>query len=177
MLKKTYKTAQIILLLLLVIAPIQGLHAGQSSSNYDMKNPHQNIEGVEGVMSGGQPSKADLKELQENAYTTVINLRGVGEFSGFDEQSEVTALGMDYISIPISSPGDMHLENILMLDAAIKEAEGDVFIHCASGNRVGAMLALRAYEVENITSDQAMSLGIAAGMTGLQNTVKNMMVE
>jgi rhodanese-related sulfurtransferase len=50
--------------------------------------------------------------------------------------------------------------------------DGKVLLHCASGNRVGAMLALRARWLQGKSADEAMAIGKASGMTGLAADVK-----
>jgi protein tyrosine phosphatase (PTP) superfamily phosphohydrolase (DUF442 family) len=47
-----------------------------------------------------------------------------------------------------------------------------VLIHCSSGNRAGALLALRA-KLDGADNESALALGVAAGATRLQDTVKN----
>ena len=112
--------------------------------------------------------------FKDNGYSTIINLRAEGEFDEFDEQHLVEDMGMDYISLPIAGGEDFTMENILKLDAALKNAEGKVVLHCGSGNRVGAILALKAYHVDGMSEDEAMALGIAAGMTNLAPAIRGL---
>ena len=41
-----------------------------------------------------------------------------------------------------------------------------------SGNRAGAMLALRAFYVQEKNLDESMQIGLAAGLTNLQGAVR-----
>ena len=45
-------------------------------------------------------------------------------------------------------------------------------IHSADGERVGAIFALMAYFVDDATVDDAMAIGMAAGMGSLEATVR-----
>lgn len=152
----------------------QEMHEGMQHGEhhvFDMKNPRH---AVERLLTGGQPSKSDFEHLRDNGYTTIINMRGEGEFDGFNEPELVEEMGMSYISIPIASSDDMSMENILKLDSALKAADGRVLLHCGSGNRAGAMIALKAFRLEGMSEDEAMALGIAAGMTSLEPTVREL---
>jgi protein tyrosine phosphatase (PTP) superfamily phosphohydrolase (DUF442 family) len=61
----------------------------------------------------------------------------------------------------------------MKFDQLLKDsAKEDVLVHCASGNRVGAMLALRARWIEGKSAEEALAIGKAAGMTGMTDAVK-----
>jgi hypothetical protein len=45
-------------------------------------------------------------------------------------------------------------------------------VHCASGNRVGALLALRANRLEGASPEDALELGLDAGLTRLEPAVR-----
>jgi uncharacterized protein (TIGR01244 family) len=137
----------------------------------DMKNPRH---AAGGVTTGGQPSESDFEHFKENGYSTIINLRGEAEFDGFNEVELVETLGMEYISIPIVSEADFNIENIIKLDHALKAADGKVLLHCGSGNRAGAILALKAFHVDGMSVDDAMALGLATGMTSLETAVRDL---
>ncbi len=126
----------------------------------------------ENIVTGGQPSQADLALLKEEGVTTVINLRPSYEFDKFDEASAVESLGMKYVSIPVGSAKDISEDNASKLDAAIKDADGTVFVHCKSGNRVGALFSLRAYFVDGKSAEESLTLGKNAGLTSLQKKVE-----
>jgi protein tyrosine phosphatase (PTP) superfamily phosphohydrolase (DUF442 family) len=76
--------------------------------------------------------------------------------------------------MPIASADDINFSNAAKLDQLIKSYEGPVLVHCASSNRVGALLALADYE-SNGNKDMALAKGKAAGMTGLEGRVKEVL--
>ena len=127
----------------------------------------------EHLTTAGQPSANDLERLKAAGYTTVINLQGLGE-NALDEAALATTLGIRYIALPIADANDLTVENAFRLDAALKLADGPTFMHCASGNRVGALMALRAYHVLNMSPADAMAVGKAAGMTKLTPVVSDL---
>lgn len=132
---------------------------------------------TDALMTGGQPSLADLAVLKERGITTVINLRGLNEKLGFDESAELEKLGMAYVQIPMSSAKDLTKENASKLDAALKDIKGTALIHCASGNRVGALLALREFQINGKSAEESMAFGTKSGMTGLAPEVKKLLVK
>lgn len=149
----------------------------------DMKNPKW-LEAM--LTTGGQPSQRDLHTLKEAGYTTVINLRLADERTrveepvseenfNYDEPALTRSLGMDYVSLPIAGAGGLSRENAERLAAVLEEADGPVLLHCASGNRVGGLLALIAFYVDNKPADEAMAIGLAAGMTGYADFVERLL--
>ncbi|SFD59280.1 fused DSP-PTPase phosphatase/NAD kinase-like protein [Pseudoalteromonas denitrificans] len=127
---------------------------------------------TERFIVGGQPSLKDLSVLSENGVTTIINLRAQNEFIEFDEQAKTKALGMTYISIPIAGAVDLTTENVTKFSKIINQNNNKTFVHCASGNRVGAMFALDAYLNKRNTLDEAISIGKKAGLTRLETKVR-----
>ncbi len=126
---------------------------------------------TEQFIVGGQPTEADLKALAHNGIKTVINLRGKGEFSEFAEKEKVEALGMNYIAIPIDGAAGVNKENLVLFSAAI-ENKSKTFVHCASGNRVGAMFALDAYYNDHANIEEAVNVGKKSGLRSLESKVR-----
>lgn len=123
-----------------------------------------------GLHTGGQPSPEDLARLQAQGVRAVIDLRGPQEERGYDQAAEVRRLGMDYITLPIASKDDVTPANAAALHALLDAQDGDVLLHCASGNRVGALLALRA-ATAGVPHEDALELGRAAGLKSLEPVV------
>lgn len=117
------------------------------------------------VLAGGQPSRERLYNAQEKGYRTIVNLRPEGEFEDFDEASAVDALGMRYVHIPVTGADDLNENNARRLHEALTEEEDAlVMVHCASGNRVGALLACRARHMLSHDKEEALRLGQEAGL-------------
>lgn len=131
---------------------------------------------VNGISAAGQPSEAALQVFARQGYTTVIDLRGTGEDRGFDEQSAVESLNMEYLLFPISGKEAISFENAARLDALITNADGPVLLHCASSNRVGALLALRK-SLAGADDEEALAAGREGGLTSLEERVKEVLAE
>ena len=131
---------------------------------------------IDGVLSGGQPTQAQVEAAARGGFRTVINMRTEAEQGHEWEAEAVKSLGMRYVSIPIDSKAFTR-ENVERFDAALREAlgEGPVLLHCASGNRIGAMLALRSGWLEEVEAETALKYGKASGMTRLEPAVRELL--
>ncbi|MFK7999968.1 MAG: sulfur transferase domain-containing protein [Polyangiales bacterium] len=124
------------------------------------------------ITTGGPPDRAALERAQSAGVTTVITLRLELE-AGFEvERTNVEALGMRFVSVPVDGAAGVTEANARLVDEAIDASTGDILLHCGSGNRAGAMLALRAFYVQEKSLDEAMQIGLAAGLTNLQSAVR-----
>ena len=134
------------------------------------------FEPAEGITAAGQPDENGLKELADDGYAAVIDLRAAGEDRGIDEQGLVESFGMDYVSLPIAGRGAVNFENARKLDEILGRYDQPVLVHCASSNRVGALFALRE-KMNGADDEDALAFGRSAGMTSLESTVKTRIAE
>lgn len=123
----------------------------------------------EGLLSGGQPSPEQLLALRDAGYLTIVNLRTEGE-AGSD-RAEVEELGLSYVALPIDAEG-LTEENARAFAAILDQVERPAVVHCGSGNRVGALFALKAFYVDGASAGEAVELGLAAGLTKLEPSVR-----
>ncbi len=125
------------------------------------------------VLLGGQPSQENLQQAVDAGYKTIVNLRAPGELTEWDEEEVANAAGLQYISIPISGKAGINLENAKKLAAALdSEGSRPMMLHCGSGNRVGALLALKAFHVDGVDASAALQLGLDNGLTSLKPVVE-----
>jgi len=132
---------------------------------------------IEGVLSGGQPTPEQIEAAARAGFRTVINLRTDGE-PGFEwERSAVEASGMTYVQIPVAGTDGLTRENVTAIDEALREGldAGPVLLHCGSGNRIGAVLALRAAWLEGIETEEALSYGLSSGLTRLEAATRELL--
>lgn len=127
------------------------------------------------LLIGGQPTPAQLEELAAAGYKHIINVRSAAEMAGSDEPAQVEALGMVYTHISVAGGAGLTDENVRLFDEALGRIEGPIVVHCATGNRVGALFALRAKSLEGASTQDAMELGFATGMVGLAPIVSSML--
>jgi uncharacterized protein (TIGR01244 family) len=129
-----------------------------------------------GAVSTAQPNAAALRVAADSGYVAVIDLRGSNEDRGIDEKAEVEALGMTYLSLPIVGEAAISFENASELDRLMADIDGPVLLHCGSGNRVGALFALRE-KLHGASDEAALEKGRAAGLTSLEGVVRQRLAE
>jgi uncharacterized protein (TIGR01244 family) len=120
-----------------------------------------------------QPSAEALKALPGSGVRAVIDLRPDAETPELDEKAVVEGVGMKYRSLPIAGKADLTQQNVATFDQLLKASESEkVLVHCASGNRVGALMALRARWLQGKSAEESLAIGKAAGLSGLTEDVK-----
>lgn len=131
------------------------------------------LQPLPGLYTAGQPAAGDWRAIKADGIRTVINLRPPGELKDRDEAAEVRAAGLVYVEIPVAQANGINAANARLLHAALSPAHGGgVLVHCASGNRAGALLALEQREFDGVTPAAALALGKQAGVTKLEGTLK-----
>ena len=128
------------------------------------------------LLTAGQPTPADFEALAAAGLKHVINLRPTTEDAGFDEAALAAKLGLSYTLVAVAGPGDLDLAHTKELDAALaKASSGPVLVHCASSNRVGALLALRAGWLQGKSTEEALAVGRAGGLTKMEPAVQQLL--
>lgn len=128
-----------------------------------------------GMFSAGQPDSDGIAAAAAAGVRTVINLRPVDEAgaAGVAERAAVAAAGMHYVTLPIAGAADLDRTRVdtFARVLAAAQADGPVLIHCASGNRVGALVALQRAWIDGADAQTALQAGRDAGMTSLAPAV------
>jgi len=137
------------------------------------------LDPLEGVRTGGLAADADatavLAALAHDGFRVYVDLRAVPEELE-TAKTAAAAAGIDYVSIPIGGEGDYDLGAARALDAVLADpARGPAVVACASGNRSGALLALRAFWLEGMPAAEALELGRRAGLTRAEPTVRTLL--
>lgn len=154
--------------LLLAAAMATGCaHAPPAATSVALRQP------LPGLYTAGQPAAGDWQAIKARGVRTVVNLRAPGELKDRDEAAEVRAAGLRYIEIPVSGADGINPANARALHGALAPAHGGgVLVHCASGNRAGALLALEQREFDGVAPVRALEIGKAAGVTGLEGKLR-----
>lgn len=128
------------------------------------------------LITGGQPTPADFEAMAKAGLKHIVNLRPETEDAGFDERALAAKLGLSYTVVPVTGAGDFTAERARELDAALAKAGNEpTIVHCASSNRVGGLLALRAAWVQGKSADEAMAFGRAGGLTKMEPIVQQLL--
>lgn len=126
------------------------------------------------LLTGGQPGIDAWSRMDAAGVRTIINLRTDEELDGRDEAAEVAAAGLAYRRLPVAGAGDITAANALALWRLIDEVDGPVVVHCASGNRVGALLALGAAQ-HGMDTEAAIAFGKSAGLGNAEARVREVL--
>lgn len=126
------------------------------------------------IFSSGQPTQEQLAVMAASGVRHVVNLRTEGEEVDFDEQQAVESLGMTYYSVPVAGASGINGTNAGSVLGILARTAGEpVLIHCATGNRVGGLMAVSHF-ANSANVDAAMAEGERWGMTSerLQQAVR-----
>lgn len=127
-----------------------------------------------GIVTAGQISEPQLRDLAKLGPIRIINLRAAGEPGTDWEPGLAKELGMTYVHLPIRGAEDLTEANARKLAEVLAGRPGETLdlVHCASSNRVGALLALKAYYIDGEDAEEAFALGKSAGMTRLEPDIR-----
>ena len=127
----------------------------------------------ETVFAGGQPSLEEFRALPSAGFKRIIDLRPAGEERGYNESTAATAGGLEYLNLPVATEQDLTPANVRQFDSWLSDPRRPVtLVHCGSGNRVGALYALRAAWLQGKDVEAALAEGRAAGLKGLERAVR-----
>ena len=154
--------------LLLAVALATGCaHAPPAATSVALLEP------LPGLYTAGQPAASDWAAIKARGVRTVVNLRAPGELKDRDEAAEVRAAGLRYVEIPVSGAEGINPANARALHAALAPAHGGGgLVHCASGNRAGALLALEQRDFDGVAAERALEIGKSGGVTGLEGKLR-----
>ena len=127
------------------------------------------------LLASGMPNAQDLENAAKKGIKTVVNLCPVEETPA-TEAGQVDALGMKYACIPVKGPQDLTPASARKLADLVQDCDNHpILVHCRSANRVGALFALKAFWFEGKSAEEAINIGKSAGLTMLEDGVKNIM--
>lgn len=113
----------------------------------------------EQVTVGPQPSEAQLKELREEGFKSVVNFRTEGEedqpLSPETEGEKVKEWGMGYCHLPVSKES-MGPETVDQFREKFAELPKPMFAHCSKGKRAGAMVMMHIASEQGMTGEQTL---------------------
>lgn len=125
-----------------------------------------------GVFTGGRFGAGEVPLLKESGVAHVIDLTQETESPDFDEEAALAAAGIAYSRLPIAGADGLTRENVVAFDRLLAAADEPVLVHCGSSNRVGAMAALRAAWLQGKGVEEALAVGRAWGLKGLEPAVR-----
>lgn len=111
------------------------------------------------VTVGPQPSEADIQQLADEQFHSVVNFRTDSEeeqpLSPKEEGEKVRAAGMEYLNIPVSEEA-MSADVVDRFRQQFGELPKPVYAHCKSGKRAGAMVMMHIASDQGMTGDETL---------------------
>jgi protein tyrosine/serine phosphatase len=107
---------------------------------------------------GAQPNEHGFQQLKCLGVQIVVNLRYASEAARIGEESAVTKLGIEYVSIP-SNCRKPHDENVARFLSLVREhPDKKIFVHCEFGiDRTGLMIAAYRMAEDGWTRKEAFA--------------------
>ena len=128
------------------------------------------------LITSGQPVQEQIGGLQSAGIEHFVSLRPATEDGAGWEEELLVGEGVQFDRLPISGSGSLTRDNVQAFAAILEEVgEKTPMLYCASSNRVGAMLALKAHWVDGESAEEALELGLASGLTSLESSVRDLL--
>lgn len=162
----------VLVLAVFLIGPFEGSRSAADKGE-GVTAPKVSIPGARatttGLLVGGQPSDAQLRDIQKAGYRTVVSLRTSEEPGASGAREAVERLKMRFVSIPVEGAAGLTEDNARALGKALG-AKGALpaVVYCASGQRASALLGLKAFVVDGASKKEAMELAKELGTTRLE---------
>jgi len=119
------------------------------------------------IYFAAQPKNKDYKKLAEAGFKTVINLRDKSEYKEDVESWLVQKkYKMNYVNIPFKKDMELNDSYVDEVFDAVKKykSEGKVLLHCSSGNRVGAFLAVHFHRHHKMNKENSLETAKKLGL-------------
>ncbi|MFO7306176.1 MAG: sulfur transferase domain-containing protein [Gammaproteobacteria bacterium] len=164
-----------VLVLSLICVVAQAIHADDVLADLSDSLPQGRMPAPNRVVSGGIDS-THMELLRRAGVEHIVSLRPAEETPGFDEAHAAAQHGLVYHSIPIRGAESLTVDNVRKLDRILHEiGDASALLHCSSGNRVGALIALREAWLYGRPVEHAIAVGREWGLTKLEPTVRELL--
>jgi protein tyrosine phosphatase (PTP) superfamily phosphohydrolase (DUF442 family) len=119
------------------------------------------------VACGGATTPEAVPELKKMGFASIINLRLANEPGANIEAEAAAAKAADikFFSIPFSGQNPDPAVADKFLAAITTKGNEPAYIHCAAGNRAGAMWMIKRLVVDKWDTDKAFTEATALGLT------------
>jgi uncharacterized protein (TIGR01244 family) len=119
------------------------------------------------VACGGATTPEAVPEIKKMGFASIINLRLPTE-AGANVEGEAAAAkaaGIRFYSIPFSGQSPDPAVADKFLDTITAPDNEPAYIHCAAGNRAGAMWMIKRLAVDHWDTERAYTEAAALGLT------------
>ncbi len=116
------------------------------------------------VLFGGQPTEAQLEAMAADGLSFVLDLRAEGEDRGFDESAALRSLDVPYLNLPVDAERLTQPATFERFIETMKKLDGPTLVHCASGNRVGALYYAYLVAGKGVDREEARARAKESGL-------------
>ena len=119
------------------------------------------------VACGGATKPEAVPELKKMGFASIINLRQPTEAGAMveEEAAAAKAAGINYFNIPFNGQQPDPAVADRFITTITTKGNEPAYIHCAAGNRAGAMWMIKRLVVDRWDTDRAATEATALGMT------------
>lgn len=118
--------------------------------------------------AGGQPNAAEIQQLAEQGFKSIVNLRSPDEAGVLnDEQQQAEAAGLEYVNVPLS-PAQSDDELAAKVLTAVQTLPTPIFMHCGAGARGGALALIALATQEGLNQEQVLAKAEELGINPQQ---------
>jgi protein tyrosine phosphatase (PTP) superfamily phosphohydrolase (DUF442 family) len=116
------------------------------------------------VVTGGQPTAANLEAFKAAGGALVLDLRDPMEPRALDEPATARRLGLEYVNVPVGAGtlSDQTLDQVL--DVLRGAGDGTLLVHCNSGSRVGGALLPYLILDQSLDEEDAVEQAMRVGL-------------
>jgi protein tyrosine phosphatase (PTP) superfamily phosphohydrolase (DUF442 family) len=116
------------------------------------------------VVTGGQPTTADLEGFRAAGGGIVLDLRDPMEPRPLDEPATTQRLGLEYVVAPVTA-GTMTDATLERIHQVLRQAgDRSLFVHCGSGSRVGGALLPHLMLEHGLNEEDATAQAMRIGL-------------
>jgi protein tyrosine phosphatase (PTP) superfamily phosphohydrolase (DUF442 family) len=116
------------------------------------------------VITGGQPTAANLEAFRAAGGILVLDLRDPMEPRAFDEAATVRGLGLEYVNVAVGAGtlNDQTIDRVLGVLRGV--GDGSVLVHCNSGSRVAGALLPYLILDQSLDEEDAVNQAMRVGL-------------
>jgi uncharacterized protein (TIGR01244 family) len=117
-----------------------------------------------GLATANLITVAAIPKLAEAGFKTIIDLRSPSESGVSEEAAAAQRNGLRYVNIPVTLSTLTGESVRKVADVLDQSANRPVLMHCASGNRVGAVMELYREDIHGMNHEAARNEARAIGL-------------
>lgn len=130
----------------------------------------------DGYVLGGLPSKEQFDDAYAAGFESAMSLMDNAEDGIRDIAPYASSLGVRYIRFTVRDKDDLNESMAWQFASTLSMLGQPSIIHSAGGERAGAMFALMAFFVDEVSAENALAIGKRAGMGSLEAHLRTVLV-